>query len=535
MKLKNIVKERKEVPHLEGSLESPERVKSLFLSSPYPGDQKFGGQPTGLLYALTVLANRKEREYGSREEVRKDVEVWCPEGTPEFEGSKLERELTDYISTENPRLVGISTFSVSYENALKIRDLVKKISPETVVVFGGVHEDNYVKHYRERGNVDADFVIAGDGAYLIDRLSKLIESNHKASIDGVKEIVQKDEIFKELNGAGIILFNKLNRLEEVSSQSYLSSVQRKSLKLDGLPIMPRYLIKDEDASARQFSIFRDKKTAQVMVGQGCPFGCGFCSEGIKRTWYDEDSPRSGNPARDLSHVEKELEQLKDSGYQAIFFDDSTFFAKSKDYMQGLVGLLQKYDFEWGCQTTQNSVYKMADLLPEMTKSGLKYVYMGIEHYDGHIRDSFGKSIGGGNKFNGHAVEDTLKILYNNGINIGISLTFGHPDPESPEEETRETKTTASYSIDRTSELMSQFPNVMGVSLNLITYHPGTPNSERYERKVGSLDYTAHPNKREPFTNFEEGIGQHPKGMTPELVEHILSYAKQKILGDRLWI
>ncbi len=512
-----------------------EGVKSLFLSSPYPGDQKFGGQPTGLLYALSVLADRKEKEYGAREEVQKDVEVWCPEGTPEFEESKLERDLTDYVLNENPKLIGVSTFSISYQNAIKIRDLVKEISPETVVVFGGAHEDNSVKHYRKKGNVDADFVVAGDGAYLIDRLQNVIELNPNASVDEIKEQVQKDSGFEELKGAGVILFNRTGKLEEVSSQSYMPSVQRQSIKLDELPIMPRYLIKDEDASARQFSIFGDKKTAQVMVGQGCPFGCGFCSEGIKKTWYDEDSPRSENSARDLAHVEEELEQLKDSGYQAIFFDDSTFFAKSKDYMKGLVGLLQKYNFDWGCQTTQNSVHKMADLLPEMTKSGLKYVYMGIEHYDGQMRDSFGKSIGGGSKFNGHAFEDTLRILYNNGVNTGISLTFGHPDPESPEEETRETKTTASYSIDRTAELMSQFPNVRGVSLNLITYHPGTPNSERYERKVGSLDYTVHPNKREPFTNFEEGIGQHPKGMTPELAEHILSYAKQKIPGDRLWI
>jgi len=272
-----------------------------------------------------------------------------------------------------------------------------------------------------------------------------------------------------------------------------------------------------------------------MVGQGCPYGCGFCSEGIKKTWYAEDSPRAVNPARDLTHVETELEQLKDSGYQSIFFDDSTFFAKSKDYMTGLVKLLKKYDFEWGCQTTQNSVHNIEGLIPEMVQSGLKYVYMGIEHYDGQMRDSFGKSIGGGSKFNGHAVEDTLKILKDNGISTGLSLTFGHPDPESPEEETRETMTTASYSIARTTELIEQFPNIQGVSLNLITYHPGTPNSERYERKVGVVDYTSHPNKREPFTKFEEGIGNHAKGMTEELAQHILDYAKEKIPEDRLWI
>ncbi|MEN9626081.1 MAG: hypothetical protein RL557_409, partial [archaeon] len=229
------------------------------------------------------------------------------------------------------------------------------------------------------------------------------------------------------------------------------------------------------------------------------------------------------------------DELSVNGYQSIFFDDSTFFAKSRDYMTGLVGLLKEYNFEWGCQTTQNSVHMMADLLPEMKNSGLSYVYMGIEHYDGHMRDSFGKNIGGGDKFNKHSIEDTLKILQDNEIKIGLSLTFGHPDPASPFEETKESRVTTSYSIDRTAELIGKFPNVAGISLNLITYHPGTPNSERYEEKVGAIAYTSHPNKREPFTRFEEGMGPHPQGMTDELARHILDYAREKIPGEKLWM
>jgi len=519
------------IPSKTHSLEN-----ALFLSAPYPGDQKFGGQPTGLLYALSVLAKRKEQEYGSKEAVKNYLEVWCPEGTPKFKGSKLETDLTNYIQNKNPKIVGLSTFSVSYQNAVNIKKLVKKLSPETIVIFGGAHEDNFVKYYKEKNKIDADFIVAGDGPYILDELYKVIESNPKASVYEIKKKIQNSKDFGRLRGAGTILFNTPEGLQEIQSQSYVNEINKKQpLKLDELPLMPRYLIKNEDDSARQFGIFRNKKTAQVMVGQGCPFGCGFCSEGIRKAWYNKDSPRSVSPARNFEHIENELRELKKSGYQAIFFDDSTFFAKSKEYMQGLVDLLKRYNFEWGCQTTQNSIHKMAELLPEMVGSGLKYAYIGIEHYDGQIRDSFGKTIGRGNKFNGHSIEDTLKILKENNIDVGVSLTFGHPDSTSPKEETKETKTTASYSIDRTADLMKQFQNIKGVSLNLITYHPGTLNSERYEEKVGKVDYTGHPNKIEPFTNFEEGIGQHPNGMTEELAEHILNYAKQKIPENRLWI
>jgi radical SAM superfamily enzyme YgiQ (UPF0313 family) len=282
----------------------------------------------------------------------------------------------------------------------------------------------------------------------------------------------------------------------------------------------------------QFSVFYNKKTAQVIVGQGCPYGCGFCSEGIKRVWYD-DEPKFMNPVRDLSHVEKEFQELKEQGYEAIFFDDSTFFDKSKQYMKELIKLIKKYGFEWGCQTTQGSIHHMKDLFPQMRESGLSYVYIGVEHFDEGIKDSFGKDIGGGNKFNNHPVEDTLVLLQQNGMKVGFSLTFGHPDPYSPTEETRETEDTARYVIDRTAELVQRFENIVGVSLNLVSYHPGTPNSQRYESKVGPIDYTTTQNKREPYIYFEEGLSLHAKGMMDKLAWFILEYAREK-LGDKLF-
>jgi len=513
-----------------------QRTNVLFLSAPYPGNQKFAGQPTGLLYALSVLADRKEHEYKSRAEVAEEIKVWCPNSVPDFDSSEFKQELIDYLTSKKPKLVGISTFSVSYQNAVAVRDLVKQISPETVVVFGGAHEDNYVKQYRERESIDSDFVVAGDGSYLLDELYKIVEENPDATITEIKKkVVKEKERFGELRGAGVLLFNDDNDLVEVFTQRYIAdSIKREPVRLDQLPIIQRYLLKDEDDLSRQFDIFGDKKTAQVMVGQGCPYSCGFCSEGIKKTWFDEDSPRSINSARDLSHLEKELMALERNGYETIFFDDSTFFARSKSYMRGVLALLKKYDFEWGCQTTQNSIHNMKDLLGEMKESGLKYVYIGIEHYDGQLRDSFGKSIGGGNKFNGYAIEDTLDLLTGNEISVGVSLTFGHPDPFSKDEVTRESETTIKYAIDRTSELISKYKNIEGVSLNLITYHPGTPISERYEQKVGSIDYTGLPNNSEPFNQFEEGIGQHPKGMTSNLAEYVLTYARDN-LGKKLWI
>jgi len=492
-------------------------IKSLFVSAPYPGKQKFGGQPTGLLYALSVIADK-------RKNAKENIKVWCPEGiSNKKEKKRFEGRLIRYVKKEKPKILGVSTFSVSYKNALDILRIAKKASPETVVTFGGAHEDNFVKYYRERNSVDADFDVAGDGMFVLDKLYEIIENNPSLTVEDIKNKVSesKDE-FSRLKGAGLLLYNQDNQLKEIKTSG-------KPISLDKVPIMPRYLLEKEDEISKSFTIFNGKKTAQIMVGQECPHSCAFCSEGIKRVWYDDDSPKSVNFIKLLSNVEKEIKALKRQGYSAIFFDDSTFLAKPKDYLEKLFGMLKKYELEWGCQTTQLSICLNKELLSKMKESGCSYVYIGVEHFDGEMRDAFGN-----NKYGIASTESTIELLKNQGIRAGISLTFGHPDEADTRETTKENIKTAKYAIDKTADLIKNYENVIGVSLNLITYQPGTLYSERYEKKVGKIPFTDHPNDFGAFRKFEEGIGPHPIGTTSKLADFILRYARVKI-GKKLFI
>jgi radical SAM superfamily enzyme YgiQ (UPF0313 family) len=492
-------------------------IKSLFVSAPYPGKQKFGGQPTGLLYALSVTAKK-------RKNAKENIKVWCPEGiSNKREEKKFERELIGYIKENKPKILGVSTFSVSYKNALDILRIAKEASPETVVVFGGAHEDNFVKYYRERNSVDADFDVAGDGMFVLDKLYEIIENNSSLTVEDIKNKVSESKNeFSRLKGAGLLLYNKDKQLREIKTSG-------KPISLDKVPIMPRYLLEKEDETSKSFTIFNGEKTAQIMIGQGCPHSCAFCSEGIKRVWYDDDSPKSVNFIKSLSKIEKEIKSLKKQGYSAIFFDDSTFLAKSKNYLEKLFDMLKKYELEWGCQTTQLSICLNKELLSKMKESGCSYAYIGVEHFDGEMRDAFGN-----NKYGIVSTESTIELLKNQGIRVGISLTFGHPDEADPKEATKENVKTAKYAIDKTADLIKNYENLIGVSLNLITYQPGTIYSERYEKKFEKIPFTEHPNDFGAFRKFEEGIGPHAKGITSKLAKFILDYAKDRI-GDKLFI
>jgi len=493
------------------------RIKSLFMSSPYPGDLKFGGQPTGLLYALSLLVERKERKYQDRDRVKQEVEVWCPNGVENVENSQFENELVKNLRERKPKIVGISTFSVSYQNAVQIKDLVKRISPETIVVFGGAHIDNSVKYTRQKGKLDADFEIAGDGMYLLYQLYQTIEQNPLATTDDIKRIVSENAgSFNNLAGAGLLMYEKAEKLVEVKTKG-------EPAKLEDTPFIRRYVLKDEDKLSRSFSSLFSGKTIQIIVGQGCPNSCEFCSEGIKRAWYADDSPRSRNYLRSLSHLEQELQHVKAEGYSSIFFDDSTFLAKPKEYLGKLFNLLKKYGLEWGCQTTIGTVDANRELVARMKESGCSYVYLGLETFDGELRDSFGSQ-----KYGGVSAESALETLCQEGVRTGVSLTFGHPSHFDKYETTHETESSVRYTIDKTGQLIEKYPNICMVSLNLVTYHPGTRYSERYEEKVLPVEFTANINNTSPYKSFEEGIGQHPYGMTPELASFIKDYARTKL-------
>ena len=509
-------------------------ICALFLSAPYPGRQKFSGHPAGLLYALTVLADRKAATHGPAAAFR-ELPVWCPDGTPELPGSAFEGDLRAELRRRRPKIVGVSTFSVSYLHARSILAVVKEELPETLVIFGGAHEDNFVEYYNRRGFIDADFVIAGDAMFLLDELYRLVEDYPKATVLQIQQLVESQTSrFSSIPGAGVLLYNLRGSLRKLYSAAGSRHPAASPLPLDRLPILPRYLLRDEDPLSRSFSAFPGAKTAQMMLGQGCPYSCPFCSEAIKKAWFEAGAPASRQPIRHLAHVEAEIRELGRRGYSAVFFDDSTLLAKPGAYLRNLGRYLDRDGFQWGGQTTQASIHAHRELLPELADHGLRYLYVGIEHFDGSMIDTFGRKAGAGNKFGRRPFRETLRLLRAVGIRTALSLTFGHPDPGDPGHVTRESPETVRFAIDQAAQLVEEFEGtVSGVSLNLVTYHPGTVISNQFEDKgLGELDFVGHPNRREPFTFFEEGVGPHAPGVTEGLVRGIWSYARDR-LGTKL--
>lgn len=375
----------------------------------------FPGIPTPLLFATSVLDRHLRLDEFPAARVPKVVAVMNPPlYTPDFVA-----ELRETLRRHRPRLVGVSNLSESHYYALEIARIVKEILPECVVVMGGQHENgtNPVAYRsaaeRVRGGpvvrrtafelTDAeldrmagiqtlgcrdewaliDFVAAGDGPYLLMEFTRLLAEHLDDDIAAFKDVVAANAArFAELPGSGQLFFaderaEHADKHADKHADGHAGGLRHVALSgraVDGnrLPFISLIELTHEN----RFPVFDFKKTAQVMGCNGCKYACAFCHESAEHFLY-------GVPkilGRDPANVAKELALRHEQGYEAVFFDDSTF-TQNPRWLTALLDHLERDRaagmlLEWGCQTTVNDV--SAELLTRMAEAGCTYIYFGFE-------------------------------------------------------------------------------------------------------------------------------------------------------------
>jgi radical SAM superfamily enzyme YgiQ (UPF0313 family) len=152
-----------------------------------------------------------------------------------------------------------------------------------------------------------------------------------------------------------------------------------SLPLSGVPIdgdrLP-YIDVTRMTHENRFPVFGHRRTAQIMACLGCKYACSFCHESADAFLYEQPKIRQRSPQHVIGEIRLRIEQ----GFEAVFFDDSTF-TQNPRWLKEFLTLLEELaadhgTFEWGCQTTVNDVDR--DLLRRMAAAGCSYIYFGVE-------------------------------------------------------------------------------------------------------------------------------------------------------------
>ncbi|MCC5638150.1 B12-binding domain-containing radical SAM protein [Nostoc sp. CHAB 5844] len=128
-----------------------------------------------------------------------------------------------------------------------------------------------------------------------------------------------------------------------------------------------HLPKVHDMDIFKSSDGRQLKTAQLFTQRGCPWGCGFCNK----------SSESNSVVR-LSEASfrRQLQQLKQRGYAAVYLDVDTFTVHDQAAKRE-AEILKQEGFVWGSNTRIDKInYEQMRYLVE---HNCVYMFFGVEH------------------------------------------------------------------------------------------------------------------------------------------------------------
>lgn len=249
----------------------------------------------------------------------------------------------------NPRFIGISVpFTYLAPSAHELINLIHQHTSIPVVV-GGVHVQLCPDEF-----VDADFVCLGDGEqYLLQLLSG----------------------------------------EQPSC---------KQLSLDILPL-PEYTTND------LIPLPNGVSAMPYQTSRGCPFNCGFCSNGM----LSQQQVR----LRSISRIKEDIMFYKQQGINVFEFRDETF-TLNPSRVYTICELLRKQNIQWWCQTRGNLL--SSHMVKTMKQSGCMGVSIGVESGNQHILNCMNK------KVRLSEMKQTFDLLHKYGLQTYAGFMIGHP-------------------------------------------------------------------------------------------------------------
>ncbi|WP_421384280.1 B12-binding domain-containing radical SAM protein [Bacillus salacetis] len=182
------------------------------------------------------------------------------------------------LYTRNADVIGFSCYIWNIEETIAVVKMLKKISPETVIIFGGPEVSYDVPYWIER-LPEVDFFVIGEG-----------EETFKSLLGQI----YGDQNWDEVNGIGYLNEGKVK-----------INPQRNKLDLRELPSPFRF---EEDLKNLS------KRVTYIETSRGCPFRCQFCLSSIE----------VGVRYFDREKVKEDIRFLMKHGAKTIKFVDRTF-------------------------------------------------------------------------------------------------------------------------------------------------------------------------------------------------------------------
>jgi len=254
--------------------------------------------------------------------------------------------IREYIKTEKPGHLGISTTTSSFYDGVRIATYAKRILPDIKVIFGGPHvsalKENVLKEFPI-----IDYVVVGEGE---ETLAELIQNRNEPK-DTIKGILYRNE-------SGDILFN---------------GYRNRGIDLDSLPF-PAYEKLAGYPEAYKLPIFNYPTTpnSSCISSRGCPYSCSYCDRSVFRRSFRFNS---------AEYLYEHMRYLnKRFGIRHInYYDDQFTFRRKRveDFTRMMID--RPLGMTFNCAVRAEHID--FDLLKQMKAAGCWMVSLGIETGD----------------------------------------------------------------------------------------------------------------------------------------------------------
>jgi len=236
--------------------------------------------------------------------------------------------------------------------------LIRKFSPKSVIIGGGVHFNVFYKDFIEKNLVD--FVCLGEGEATISELARTLSDMRR--IQAGSETISFEEKIGRIKKIDGLAFSVNGEVIKTAARAQISD-------LDTIPLPSYELFQMQHY---KIPIYGGNETFGMTFGRGCRNRCCFCSESFG--W--DYTLRRNSPAYAVKHIE-----LLYHGFnRRTFIFADTDFLLDKKWCEEFINIVKekKLRINFHIQTACRTLLKNVELLPKLKEIGLFEIMLGTE-------------------------------------------------------------------------------------------------------------------------------------------------------------